>query len=72
MAILETREGLKAKFAGTTRWVEYTQKENRSVDFVDKKGNNYRFLSENEVHWMTGEGNRPPGVLYKISDEVQY
>lgn len=72
IAMVKTRDGLKAKYSGTTRWVSYQADNNRKDEFVDDKGNRYVFHSHTSATWYSNDHRNQVIPLKKISDEVKY
>ena len=72
VAIVDTRDGLKAKFSGSDKWVDYTMDRSGYGTFVDKKGNRYVFKNDNEVIWTSADRNKKDIVLRRLSNEVKY
>jgi hypothetical protein len=72
VAIIDTREGLKAKFSGTTNWVNYTQSQSRSNEYIDDRGNRYIFDRDDEGKWFPADKGKKVIDLKKVSNEVRY
>ena len=72
IAIVKTRDGLKAKYSGTTRWVSYQAVNNRRDEFVDDNGNRYIFHNNTSATWYPKDQRNQAIPLKKISDEVKY
>jgi hypothetical protein len=72
VAIIDTRDGLKAKFSGTTNWVTYTKSTSRPNEYIDDRGNRYIFDEDNDGKWFPSDKDKKVIELKKISDEVKY
>lgn len=72
IAIVLTREGLRAKYSGTTHWVDYRMLGNDGITFEDNKGNRYVFSNATTATWYPAERNRNPIVLKKTDNQVKY
>ena len=72
IAMLKTRDGLKAKYSGTTRWVSYQSVNNRKNEFVDNNGNRYVFHNNISATWYPKDQRNQAIPLKKISDDVKY
>lgn len=72
IAIIDTRDGLKAKFSGTTRWVEYVQNKHNPFEFSDDRGNKYVFSGSGKASWIPIDRSMKEIYLTKISDETQF
>ncbi len=68
IALLETRDGFKAKFEGDRNWKSYTR---QNENFVDHDGNFYRLSGVNEMKW-TGKYSGKVVIIKKIDDKVQF
>lgn len=70
VVILYTREGIKAKFSGTTRWVDFIQDDFNASTYKDKKGNRYE-VNGNDLVWISQNGTDRV-FLQKISDDLKF
>ncbi len=68
IAILETREGFKAKFVGDRKWKNYRL---MGRIYQDKRGNKYEVLGNGVLEWQ-GAKSRKRIRIQKISDVVEY
>lgn len=72
IAMVKTRDGLKAKYGGTTRWVSYQIVNNKDDEFIDENGNRYVFHHSTSATWYPKDHRNKPIHLKKISDDVKY
>lgn len=70
VVILYTREGIKAKFSGTTKWVDFVQDDYNASTYIDKKGNRYE-VDGNGLFWISQNG-KDRVFLRKISDDLKF
>lgn len=70
VVILYTREGLKAKFSGTTKWVDFIQDDFNASTYKDKNGNRYE-VNGNDLVWISQNGTDRV-FLRKISDDLKF
>jgi hypothetical protein len=71
VAIIDTRDGIKAKFSGTSNWISYTRS-SRLNEYIDARGNRYIFEEEDKVKWYPIDKDRKVLELKKVSNEVNY
>ena len=71
IAILETRDGLKAKVSGSSVWKDYTRNKYNEDEFIDRDGNSYIFKNHN-LKWRSQKHDDFVIELQKISDVVRY
>ncbi|HOY12715.1 MAG TPA: hypothetical protein PLY70_06220 [Saprospiraceae bacterium] len=67
VVILLTRDGLKAKFSGTTNWISYTQQDS-SKTYIDKNGNHYDFHSAGVGNWIHSNGVHKVNIVKFTND----
>lgn len=72
IAMVVTRDGLKAKYSGTTRWVDYRSTGNKGNEFEDDKGNRYIFHSASAATWYPSNRSKDPIELKKTDNQVKY
>lgn len=72
IAMVKTREGLKAKYGGTTRWVSYQTVNNKWNEYIDENGNRYLFHNDKSATWYSNNRRNEPIQLKKISNDVKY
>lgn len=72
IAMIDTRDGLKAKFSGTSKWVDYVQSRQNPYEFVDAKGNKYIFNGQGSASWIPNDRSIKEIYLTKISDDTQF
>ena len=68
IAIVETRDGFRAKFSGDKIWKDYKQEGNR---YQDVDGNTYELQQDLTLMWK-GRYSGKSIIVRKISDEVRY
>lgn len=68
IAILETRDGFKAKFKGERNWKNYIRQGDR---FVDNDGNQYTTSRAGELNWQ-GKYSKKNILITKVGDEVAF
>ena len=71
IAILDTREGIKAKVSGTNRWVDYCQNKVIPNEFIDNKGNKMVFERDAAI-WIPKDIKDAVIKLQKISSDIRY
>ncbi len=72
VAIIDTRDGIKAKFSGSTKWVDYKVSKMRPNEYIDSKGNRYVFNSSGKSTWYPADSKLKSIELEKIDSEVRY
>jgi hypothetical protein len=72
VAIIDHREGLKAKFTGSTNWVTYLLIKEGINEFIDPKGNRYIFETQSKAKWISVDSKAKIIEIVKSSAEVQY
>lgn len=72
IAMVITRDGLKAKYSGTTRWVDYRSIGNKGNEFEDDKGNRYIFHSSFAATWYPASKSKDSIELRKTDNQVKY
>jgi hypothetical protein len=72
IAIIDTRDGLKAKFSGTTKWVDYVQSRQNPYEFIDNKGNKYIFKGDGKASWISIDRSIKEIYLTKVSDDTRF
>ncbi len=72
VTIVETRDGLKAKFSGKTNWVTYIQNATNGYAFTDEHGNKYLFEDNGRAIWIPSDIEKEKIQLKKLSDEPRY
>ncbi len=72
IVIIDTRDGLKAKLTGTTKWVSYVQNIRKPYEFVDDNGNKYVFNEDLKATWISADRDKRTIPIYKSSSEMQY
>lgn len=68
--IVDTRDGLKARFSDDPRWYIFKTEEDKSGVFISDKGHRYEYLDENNLLWIDNSGKRKY-KLTKLSDEIE-
>lgn len=71
VVILNTRDGIKAKFSGTDKWVSYETSEYSSKFYVDKKGNKYEFDGNGKCTWISSNGKQRIDLI-KIDNVLRF
>jgi hypothetical protein len=72
IAIIDTRDGLKAKFSGSSEWVTYFQSQENDSIFIDSKGNRYVFDGSKSAKWIPIDKKKSIISLIKISQIPKY
>jgi hypothetical protein len=72
VVMVDTREGLRAKFTGTSHWVDYTQSTLIPYEFIDIAGNKYTFDRAGNATWVPNERTKGMVHLKKVSDDPQF
>jgi hypothetical protein len=72
VAIIDHREGLKAKFTGSTNWITYVLSKVGRNEFIDTKGNKYIFDTPSKAKWIPADPNAKIIEVVKTSSEVRY
>jgi hypothetical protein len=72
VAIIDTRDGLKAKFSGTTNWVSYIKSTTRKNEYLDDRGNRYVFDDDRFAKWYPADKGKTVIEMRKVSSEVRY
>jgi len=67
--IVETRDGIKARFSDESRWYSYTKDLADPFLFKNEKGHTYRLSDDGQLIWNDKE-NKRRFYLIKISDEM--
>jgi hypothetical protein len=66
--IIETRDGIKARFSDENKWFSYIKEPNDSAGFVSEEGHQYIYSEDGKLIWVD-KTNAKKFFLNKISDD---
>jgi hypothetical protein len=68
--IIDTRDGLKARFSDEHDWYIFKSDDKNKGVFYSEKGHRYEYIDENNMLWIDSSGQRKYKLI-KISEEIK-